>query len=80
MSAEVEEMTRDRTTSLLVHGLPVQEAEGLETLVTPQTSRILDILPGKADVGPDPDPAGDRPADGAGQHHQATAHKVASQL
>ena len=42
MGAEVEEMTRDRGSSLLVHGLPLQEHEGLETLVR----RQLVYLPG----------------------------------
>ena len=33
MGAEVEELTRDRGASILVHGLPVQQAECLESLV-----------------------------------------------
>ena len=33
MGAEVEELTRDRGNSILVHGLPVQQAECLESLV-----------------------------------------------
>ena len=33
MGAEVEELTRDRGNSILVHGLPVQQAECLENLV-----------------------------------------------
>ena len=32
MDAEVEEMTRDRRNNILVHGLPVQDGEMMESL------------------------------------------------
>ena len=32
MDAEVEEMTRDRRNNILIHGLPVQDGETMESL------------------------------------------------